>query len=91
MGCQSVSVRTTVTLDADTEALLRRRMQERKESFDRALNDALRDGLGAAARIERFETPVASLGALRPTPDQALQLVAELEDEELAARMRAQS
>jgi hypothetical protein len=84
-------VRTTVTLDADTEALLRRRMEERKVSFKRALNDAIRDGLGATTRTERFETPVASLGAPRTTLDQALQLVAELEDEELVARMRAQS
>ncbi len=91
MGCQNVGVRTTVTLDADTEALLRRRMQERKVSFERAPNDAIRDGLGATVRSERFETPVESLGALRPTLDQALQLVAELEDDELAARMRAQS
>jgi hypothetical protein len=35
-------VRTTVTLDADTEALLRRRMRERGLSFKQALNDAIR-------------------------------------------------
>ena len=86
-----VTMRTTVTLDADTEALLRRRMHERKVSFKRALNDAIRDGLGAGPRPERFETPVESLGPPRTTLDRALQLVAELEDEELAARMRAQS
>jgi len=39
-------MRTTVTLDADTEQLLRRRMAEQKVSFKQALNDAIRAGLG---------------------------------------------
>jgi hypothetical protein len=38
-------MRTTVTLDPDVEALLRKEMQERRKSFKRALNDAIRDGL----------------------------------------------
>jgi hypothetical protein len=40
-------MRTTVTLDPDTEKLLRRRMAERNVSFKQALNDAVRDALGA--------------------------------------------
>jgi hypothetical protein len=40
-------MRTTVTLDADTEQLLRRRMAERRISFKQALNDAIRAALGA--------------------------------------------
>ena len=39
-------VRTTVTLDADTERLLRSAMRERNLSFKTALNDAIRRGLG---------------------------------------------
>ena len=42
-------MRTTVTLDADTERLLRRAMRERNVGFKTALNDALRRGLRAHA------------------------------------------
>jgi hypothetical protein len=42
-------MRTTVTLDADTEELLRRRMRERGVSFKVALNEAIRAGLAARA------------------------------------------
>lgn len=39
-------MRTTVTLDPDTEALLRREMARRHVSFKRIVNDAIRRGLG---------------------------------------------
>lgn len=42
-------MRTTVTLDADTERLLRSAMRERNIGFKAALNDAIRRGLGAHA------------------------------------------
>lgn len=45
----STSVRTTVTLDADTERLLRKAMRERNVTFKAALNDAVRRGLGKRA------------------------------------------
>lgn len=35
-------MRTTVTLDPDTEALVRRRMTERGATFKQAVNDAIR-------------------------------------------------
>ena len=38
-------MRTTVTLDPDTERLLRAAMRERNVSFKAALNDAIRRGL----------------------------------------------
>ena len=38
-------MRTTVTLDPDVEALLRRTVRERGEPFKVVLNDALRGGL----------------------------------------------
>ena len=38
-------MRTTVTLDADTERLLRSAMRERNLSFKAALNEAIRRGL----------------------------------------------
>lgn len=50
-------MRTTVTLDADTERLLRSAMRERNVGFKTALNDAIRRGLrehagGAELRFE---------------------------------------
>ena len=38
-------MRTTVTLDADTERLLRSAMRERNVGFKTAINDAIRRGL----------------------------------------------
>jgi hypothetical protein len=84
-------MRTTVTLDADTEQLVRRRMRERGMSFKEALNDAIRQGAGAAAERAPFRTETASLGVSRVNLDRALQVAADLEDDELVRRMRAGS
>lgn len=77
-----------MTLDADTEALIRRRMRERGVSFKTALNDAIRAGL----RVERgqapFRTPTADLGLPTVNLDRALMLAGELEDEELVRKQR---
>ena len=84
-------MRTTVTLDSDTEALIRKRMRERGVSFKQALNDAIREGLapdwGVAA--EAFRTETADLGLPAVNLDRALALAGELEYEELVRRMRA--
>jgi hypothetical protein len=82
-------VRTTVTLDADTEALLRQRMRERGVSFKQALNDAVRDGLARSPRRPRFATATADMGLPAVNLDRALALAGELEDEELLRKMRA--
>lgn len=84
-------MRTTVTLDPDTEALVRRRMRERKVSFKQALNDAIRQGATAPARrpVAAFRTATSDLGLPAVNLDRALQLAGELEDEELVRRMRA--
>ena len=42
-------MRTTVTLDADVEQLLRDAMQQRRQSFKEALNQAIRSGLSNAS------------------------------------------
>jgi hypothetical protein len=82
-------VRTTVTLDPDTEALIRRRMHERGVSFKQALNDAVRDGLARpGGRRERLRIASASLGVPTVNLDRALQLAGQLEDEELIRKMR---
>lgn len=81
-------MRTTVTLDADTEALVRRHMRERGLSFKAALNEAIRAGLQAPRRAASFRTPTADLGRPTVNLDRALQLVAELEDTELVRKQR---
>jgi hypothetical protein len=80
-------MRTTVTLDPDTEHIVRLRMKERGVSFKRALNDAIRDGV-ADRPAARHETPTFDMGA--PTVDitKAMRLAGELEDEALIARIR---
>ncbi len=83
-------MRTTVTLDPDTEALVRRRMAERNVSFKQALNDAIREGARAPARArrDRASTRVVAMGRPRINLDRALQIAAELEDDELIDKMR---
>ena len=83
------TVRTTVTLDPDVEQIIRRRMRERGISFKEALNDAVRSA--GASRRKPFVTEVASMGESRVNLDRALQIAADLEDDDLLRRMRAGS
>lgn len=76
-----------MTLDPDTESLVRRLMVERGISFKRALNDAIRAG-SAAPVATGHVTRVRSMGAPRIDLDKTLQLAAELEDEELVRKMQ---
>jgi hypothetical protein len=80
-------MRTTVTLDADTELIVRRRMRERGMTFKEALNDAIRSGAATAAARRPFRTETADLGESQVDLDRALQIVAQLEDDELLRRM----
>ena len=84
-------MRTTVTLDPDTEQIVRRLMRERSMTFKEALNDAIRRSAGAERPAQPFRTATASLGTSAVNLDRALQLVADLEDDELLRRMRAGS
>jgi hypothetical protein len=81
-------MRTTVTLDPDCEALVRKRMRERGVSFKQALNDAIREGVLARGSSRRFSTEPARLGQPAVNLDRALQLAGELEDDELVRKMR---
>lgn len=83
-------VRTTVTLDSDTEQLVRRRMREHKVSFKQALNDAIREGASGRPNVP-FHTMTAAMGQPTISLDRALQIAAELEDDVLVARLRAGS
>jgi len=85
-------VRTTVTLDPDTERIIRRRMRERGVSFKQALNDSIRDSSRThAATSKPFRTKTASLGTTTVSLDRALQLAGALEDDELVRNLRTGS
>ena len=81
-------MRTTVTLDDDTLAVVQRRMRERGVSFKQALNDAIRDGAQGRPSPTPFVTRSADLGVPSVTLDRTLQLAGDLEDEELLRRQR---
>ena len=80
-------MRTTVTLDPDVEALVKRLMHERGISFKEAVNSAIR--AGAADRPRRFEMPTIDMGEPLIDLTKALRLAGELEDEEIIRRMHA--
>ena len=82
-------MRTTVTLDADVESLLRKEVRRRGEPFKQVLNDAIRAGLrNPKRRNEAFEPLTFDMGKPRVDLTKAVALAAELEDEELIARYR---
>lgn len=80
-------MRTTVTLDSDAEALVRRAMRERGLTFKQAVNDAIR--AGTAGRTAPAATLFATYDLGVPAVDitKALRLAGELEDQELTARL----
>jgi hypothetical protein len=83
-------VRTTVTLDPDTERLVRNIMRERGVSFKQALNDAIRAGLAPTKRngARRFTQKTYALGAERNFRwDKALAVADAIEDEELSRKL----
>jgi hypothetical protein len=75
------AVRTTVTLDPDTEQLLRRRMTEEKVSFKKALNDAIRAGLGRPEQ-EPFRTKTFNMGPPKVDLTHTGRLLGEMDDAE---------
>ena len=87
-------MRTTVTLDPDVDAAIRRLMHERRIGFKEAVNEAIRAGLateptaapdqrGVTATFKMGFTPEANL-------DKALALAGRLEDEAIARRLALQ-
>jgi len=80
-------MRTTVTLEPDTETLVRNLMRERGLSFKDAVNEAIRAGLRAPRPAKRFRTPTYALGVPSVPLTKALSLAAELEDDEIVRKM----
>lgn len=84
------TARTTVTLDPDVQALLKQAMRSRDTSFKQALNDAVRAGLrpqAAAAKRKPYVLPTYDMGELLVHGISLNHLAAELEDQELIAKL----
>lgn len=74
-------MRTTITLEPDVEALLRRAMRERGLTFKAAVNEAVRAGLaGRANEAPPFRQRTARLGQPKVDLTKALALADELDD-----------
>jgi hypothetical protein len=82
-------MRTTVTLDPDTEALIKRVMAERDLSFKEAINQAIRDGLTPTRSKGRQAFPVRDLGEPLVDLTHALRLADQMEDQELSRKLAA--
>ena len=80
-------MRTTVTLDADVAAYVRRLMRERGLTFKQALNDAVRHGFEMDEARTPPVTPTFPMGAPTVSLDGALRLAADLEDDVLVRRL----
>lgn len=80
-------MRTTVTLDPDTEEIIRRRMAAEGVSFKHALNATVRDGARSRTPATPFVTRTAALG--RPLVDltKATRLATRLDDEAIVAKL----
>lgn len=80
-------MRTTVTLDSDVDALLRRSMEARGVSFKVALNDAVRTGLTTGQTTEPYRLRPVPMGRSSVPVTKALQLAAEIEDDEIVRKL----
>lgn len=80
-------MRTTVTLDADVESLLKRVMRDSDMTFKQAINEAIRRGLTTRHEGEQFLSPTYDLGEPLVDLTKALRVSSQLEDLELTARL----
>ena len=83
-------MRITVTVDPDTEKLIRNAMRKRGSSFNEALNDAIRAGLTKRKQsgAPRFMQKSFRLGAEQNFSwDKALAAAEAMEDEELSRKL----
>lgn len=80
-------MRTTITLDPDVEALVKRAMRERGLTFKQAVNEAIRAGIAPRRRAPRPAFPTYDMGEPSIDVTKALQVAGDLEDDELVARV----
>jgi hypothetical protein len=76
------SMRTTINLEPDSEALVRRLMRERGLSFKQDVHEAIRAGAPEVGRRRAYRTPTFRMGRSVVPVDHALRLAGYLKDEE---------
>ncbi len=82
-------MRTTVTLDEDVARQLEQLRRDRGVSFKEAINSTLRQGLKGPLKARRYKLKTYPMGLLPGINlDKALQLAAELEDEEIIRKLQ---
>ncbi|MHB8507763.1 MAG: antitoxin [Candidatus Dormibacteria bacterium] len=80
-------MRTTVTLEPDVEALVKDLMRRESLTFKAALNRAIRAG-SEPKQTRRFRQKTFTMGFRPEIPyDRALQLAADLEDQEILRKL----
>ena len=78
-------MRTTVTLDSDVVASLKAYMREKGVSFQEAVNQAIKKGLGGPKpNTKKFRQKTYSMGVPQVPLRKAMRLAADLEDEEIS-------
>ena len=77
----------TMTLDPDTELLVKRAMREQGISFKEAVNDAIRSGLAPRRGEVTVDFPTYSINEPLVDVTKALRLAGELEDQEIARKI----
>lgn len=80
-------MRTTITLNPEAEALVKKAMRDRHMSFKQVVNDAIVSSLAPRQSRPPVKLPTHRLGRPRINLDKALQLAGELEDEEILRKM----
>ena len=83
-------MRTTITLDPDVAKMLKQTVKDRDITFKDAVNEAIRTGLTAPAakRPARFKQRTFALGTGKGVRwDKALNMAAQLEDEEIVRKV----
>ena len=76
-----------MSLEPDTNAIVRRLMRERGLTFKQALNEAIRAGTANCKVSKAFRTRTVELGRPAIPLDKALRLAADLEDDELIRKL----
>jgi len=80
-------MRTTITLDAEAEALIKKEMEARKVSFKQVVNEAVVRGLTNDRVPRQFRTKTRSMGRALIDLDKSSQVVAQLDNEEFLRKM----
>lgn len=80
-------MRTTITLEPDVLALVRKAMREHRQNFKDAVNNALRDSLSDTQRTGSVLPRARAMGEPTVPLEHALRLAGELEDEEIARKL----